>query len=60
MITITLWLLLSAPAEPRDVRVLDTFRSREACEEAWITEHIAGTPTRCAPFKVEVVAGSAK
>lgn len=44
---LTLWLLLSLPANPADTTVLETHRTREACEAIQITEHIAGRATRC-------------
>ena len=52
MIKITLWLLLSVPQDPLDTRVLETHRSREACEAIQITEHIAGRLTRCQPLAI--------
>jgi hypothetical protein len=47
MTTLALWLLLTVPANPHDTTVLETHRSREACEAIQITEYIAGRVTRC-------------
>lgn len=52
MNTITLWLLLTVPANPHDTRVLETHRSREACESIQITEYIAGRVTRCQALNI--------
>ncbi len=52
MNTLTLWLLLSLPADPAKTVVLETNRSREACEAIQITEYIAGRVTRCQPLVI--------
>lgn len=52
MNTLTLWLLLSLPADPAQTVVLETHRSREACEAIQLTEFIAGRMVRCQPLTI--------
>lgn len=47
VITLTLWLLLSLPANPADTQTLSTHRTRAACEQAQIDAHIANQAARC-------------
>lgn len=47
MQALTLWLLLSLPANPADTTVLETHRSRPACEQAQIDAHLANQAARC-------------
>ena len=44
---LTLWLLLSLPANPADTQALSTHRSRAACEQAQIDAHLANQAARC-------------
>ena len=47
MNTLTLWLLLSLPADPAATVVLGTHRSRDACEAAQVSAFISGQHARC-------------
>lgn len=44
---LTLWLLLSLPANPADTQALSTHRTRAACEQAQVDAFIAHQPARC-------------
>ena len=54
MTTLTLWLLLSLPADPANTKVLDTHRSRDACEAGQVAEFIANNPARCQAIEIPV------
>lgn len=60
MTTLTLWLLLTVPADPQDTRVLETHRTREACESIQISEYIAGRVTRCQALVIPALAPEVK
>lgn len=47
MTHLTIWLLLSLPANPADTQALSTHRTRAACEQAQIDAHLANQAARC-------------
>jgi len=47
MTTLTLWLLLTLPADPRDTKPIAFHLSREECEQAQVSEFLYGNPARC-------------
>lgn len=53
-VTLTLWLLLSLPADPAQTQALSTHRTRAACEQAQINAHIDHQPARCQAVVIPV------
>lgn len=57
MSTLTLWLLLTLPADPAQTVALQTHRTREACEQAQVSEFLAGTAARCQAIQIPAMKG---
>ncbi len=50
--TLTLWLLLTLPADPRDTKPIAFHLSKEECEQAQVSEFLYGNPARCLPVQL--------
>lgn len=52
MTTLTLWLLLTLPADPRDTKPISLHQTREECEQAQVSEFLYGNPARCQAIQI--------
>lgn len=52
MTTLTLWLLLTLPADPRDTKPISLYQTREECEQAQVSEFLYGNPARCQAIQI--------
>jgi len=52
--TLTLWLLLTLPADPAKTEALGLHPTREACEAVQVAEFVANRATRCQAIEIPV------